>query len=176
MLWYLCAAADEVIPPLPTAYFNDYAHVVSSTNAELLNTMLESHERESSDQIVVAIFPKMQSDAPIKDYTLRMFNSWGVGQKGKNNGVCVFVFIQDRKMYIHVGFGLEKVLPNALCKWIIDTKIIPRFKQKDFDGGLIAGVKAIIAAAKGAYNGDGHTAAELRNSNTNAAFEKVVAP
>jgi hypothetical protein len=51
--------------------------------------MLENHERESSDHIVVAIFQRMQSDATIKDYTIRVFNSWGVGQKGKNNGVCV---------------------------------------------------------------------------------------
>jgi hypothetical protein len=166
-MWCLCAVADEVIPPLPTHYFNDYAHVVSSTNAALLDATLENYERESSDQIVVAVFQKMQSDAPIRDYTMRIFNSWGVGQKGKNNGVTLFVFIQDHKMYLNVGKGLEKTLPDATCKQILDTKIIPRFKQKDFDGGLSAGVSAIIAATKGAYQGNGQTATELQNANTN---------
>jgi uncharacterized protein len=171
LMWCLCAAADEIIPPAPTHYFNDYAQVVSSTNAALLDATLESYERESSDQIVVAVFPKMHSDAPIKDYTMRIFNSWGVGQKGKNNGVVLFVFIQDGKMYLNVGKGLEKALPDATCKQILDTKIIPRFKQKDFDGGFSAGVSAIIAATKGAYQGSGGTAKELRNANTNAAVQ-----
>lgn len=163
--------ADEVIPPVPTHYFNDYAHVVSSTNAALLDATLENYERESSDQIVVAVYPKMQSDAPIKDYTLRIANSWGIGQKGKNNGVSLFVFIQDHKLYMQVGKGLEKSLPDAACKQIIDNKIVPRFKQKDFDGGLSAGVTAIIAATKGAYQGNGNTAQELQNVNTNSAVQ-----
>jgi uncharacterized protein len=171
LMWCLCAVADEVIPPAPTHFFNDYAHVVSSTNAALLDATLENYERESSDQIVVAIFPKMQSDAPVKDYTTRVFNSWGVGQKGKDNGVIVFVFVQDHRMYINVGKGLEKSLPDATCKQIIDTKIVPRFKQKDYDGGLSAGAAAIIAATKGAYQGNGNTAAELQNANTNAAAQ-----
>jgi uncharacterized protein len=105
LLWCLSAAADEVIPPVPTLYFNDYANVVSATNAALLNSTLENYERESSDQIVVAVFPKMQSDAPIKDYTLRVANSWKVGQKDKNNSVVLFVFMQDRKMYGIISFS-----------------------------------------------------------------------
>ena len=171
LMWCLCAVADEIIPPAPTHYFNDYANTISSTNAAMLDATLENYERESSDQIVVAVFPKMQSDAPIKDYTMRIFNSWGVGQKGKNNGITLFVFIQDHKMYLNVGKGLEKALPDATCKQILDTKILPRFKQKDFDGGLSAGVSAIIAATKGAYQGSGETEKELQNANTNAPVQ-----
>ena len=70
-------------------------------------------------------------------------------------------------MYLQVGTGLEKALPDATSKQIIDTKIIPRFKQKDFDGGLSAGVAAIIAATKGAYQGNGSTAADIKNANDN---------
>lgn len=171
LMWCLGAAADEIIPPAPTHYFNDYAQVVSSTNAAQIEATLENYERESSDQIVVAIFPKMQSDAPIKEYTMRIFNSWRVGQKGKNNGVTVFVFIQDHKMYINVGKGLEKVLPDATCKQILNTKIIPCFKQMDFGGGLSAGVSAIITATKGEYQGTGITAKELQNTDTNSAVQ-----
>jgi uncharacterized protein len=159
----------EVIPPAPTHYFNDYASVVSPATASRLNSLLEEHERQSSDQIVVAVFPKMQSAAPIKDYTRRIANAWGVGQKGKNNGVTFLLFTQDHKMFVSVGTGLEKVLPDSTCKEILDTKITPYLKKGDFDGGLTAGVTAFIGATKGAYQGSGKTAAETKNSDTNTA-------
>lgn len=152
--------ADEVIPPPPAAYFNDYAHVVSAGTAAQLNQTLENFERQSSDQIVVAIYPKMQSDSSIDDYTVRVARSWQVGQKGKNNGAVLFVFVQDHKMFIEVGYGLEGVLPDALCKRIIDEEITPRFRAGDYDGGLTAGVQAILAAVKGEYQGTGTTVAE----------------
>lgn len=152
--------ADEVIPPPPAAYFNDYAGVVSAGTVAQLNQTLENFERQSSDQIVVAIFPKMQSDSSIDDYTVRVARSWQVGQKVKNKGAVLFVFVQDHKMFIEVGYGLESVLPDALCKRIIDEEITPRFRAGDFDGGLTAGVSAILAATKGEYQGTGTTAAD----------------
>jgi uncharacterized protein len=152
--------AAEVIPPPPTAYFNDYAHVVSAGRVAQLNQTLEDFERQSSDQILVAVFPKMQSDSSIEDYTVRVARSWQVGQKDKNNGAVLFVFVQDHKMFLQVGYGLEGVLPDALCKRIIDEQIAPRFKAGDFDGGLTAGVQAVIAATKGEYKGTGTTVAE----------------
>jgi uncharacterized protein len=152
--------ADEVIPPPRAAYFNDYAHIVSAGTAAKLDQTLEDFERQSSDQIVVAVFPKMQSDSSIEDYTVRVARSWQVGQKNKNNGAVLFVFVQDHKMFLQVGYGLESVLPDALCKRIIDEQISPRFKAGDFDGGLTAGVQAILAATKGEYKGTGTTVAE----------------
>jgi len=152
--------ADEVIPPAPAAYFNDYAHVTSATTAAQLNQTLENFERQTSEQIVVAVFPKMQSDSSIEDYTVRVARSWQVGQKDKNNGAVLFVFVQDHKMFLQVGYGLEGVLPDALCKRIIDEQITPRFRAGDFDGGLTAGVQSILAATKGEYKGTGTTAAE----------------
>ena len=151
------AFAAEVIPPAPARYFNDYANVISPATATSLNTTLENFERESSSQIVVAIFSKLQSDSSIEDYTFRVKQSWKVGQKGKDNGAALFVFIQDRKMFLQVGYGLEGVLPDALCKSIIADEITPRFRNQDYDGGLSAGVAAILAAAKGEYKGTGRT-------------------
>ena len=152
--------ADEVIPPVPAAYFNDYANVVSSATAAQLNQTLENFERQTSEQIVVAIFPKMQSDSSVEDYTVRVARSWQVGQKDKNNGAVLFVFVQDHKMFLQVGYGLEGVLPDALCKRIIDEQISPRFRAGDFDGGLTAGVQSILAATKGEYKGNGATIAD----------------
>ncbi|MGD0140096.1 MAG: TPM domain-containing protein [Tepidisphaeraceae bacterium] len=159
------ARAAEVIPPSPTSYFNDYANVVSSTTAQQLNEKLEQFERDTSNQIVVAIFPKMQSDSSIEDYTVRVAEAWKAGQRLKKNGAVLFVFIQDREVYLQVGYGLEGALPDALAKQIIDSEITPRFKQGDYDGGLTAGVDAIIAATKGEYKGTSSTAHDSNNSN-----------
>lgn len=156
----LSAWAAEVIPPTPKACFNDDAHVVSPATAAELNQKLEQFERQTSIQIVVAVFPKMQSDSSIEDYTVRVAQSWGVGQKGRNNGAVLFVFIQDRKMYLQVGYGLEGTLPDALAKRIIENEIKPHFRQGDFDGGLRAGVTAILQATQGEYKGTGRTVAE----------------
>jgi len=71
--------ADEVIPPRPAAYFNDYAQFVSAGRAAQFNKTLEDFERQSSDQIVVAVFPKMQSDSSVEDYTVRVAQSWQAG-------------------------------------------------------------------------------------------------
>jgi uncharacterized protein len=158
------ACAAEVIPPPPKQYFNDYANVVAPATAASLNRKLEDFERETSNQILVTVFPKMQSDSSIEDYTVRVAQSWKVGQKGKNNGAVLFVFIQDRKMYLQVGYGLEGALPDALGKRIIEDEIKPHFKKGDFSGGLSAGVNAVLAATKGEYIGSGRTVAESSSS------------
>jgi uncharacterized protein len=160
----LHAFADEVIPPAPQQYFNDYAQVVSASTASQLNQTLENFERQTSEQILVAIFPTMQSDSSIEDYTVRVARAWKVGQKDQNNGAVLFIFVQDHKMFLQVGYGLEAVLPDALCKKIIDEQISPRFKAGDFDGGLTAGVQSILAATKGEYKGTGATVADSYSS------------
>jgi uncharacterized protein len=163
LLFTLCCFSvhgGEVIPPAPTKYFNDYAGAVSPATAAQLNQKLEDFERQTSSQILVAVYPKMQSDSSIEDYTVRVAQSWKVGQKAKDNGAVLFVFIQDRKMYIQVGYGLEGALPDALAKRIIENEIKPRFRNGDFNGGLIAGVNAMLAATRGEYKGTGSTVAE----------------
>jgi uncharacterized protein len=105
--------AAEVIPPKPPGYFQDNAGVVSKEAALRFNEQLAQFERDTSNQVVVAVFPKMQSDDDVAAYTQRVFEAWGVGQKGLNNGAVLFVFVQDRKIWIHTGYGLEGALPDA---------------------------------------------------------------
>jgi uncharacterized protein len=166
LLLVLCSVAvglvdaAEVIPPRPTQYFNDYAGVVKPETAEQLNRKLEDFERSSSSQILVVIFPKMQSDSSVEDYTVRVAQSWAVGQKAKNNGAVLSVFVQDHQLYLQVGYGLEGPIPDATAKTIIEQEIKPRLRAGDFDGGLTAGVNAILQAARGEYKGTGRTVAE----------------
>ena len=169
-LFCLTALAGEVMPPPPAKYFNDYAGVVSAGTASQLNQRLEQFERDAASQIVVAIFPKMQSDSAIEDYTVRVAQSWKVGQKDKNNGAVLFIFTQDHKMFLQVGYGLEGALPDALCKRIIEDEIKPYFKAGNFDAGLTAGVNAILAATKGEYHGTGRTVAQQVTAGQLAPF------
>lgn len=160
------AVAAETIPPAPRAYFNDNAGVVSSGTARELNGRLEQFERETSNQLVVAIYPTMQSDTSIEDYTQRVAEAWKVGQKQRDNGAVLFVFVQDRAMFLQVGYGLEGALPDALAKNIIDTEIIPRIRANDWDGAMRAGVDSVIAATKGEYKGTGRTVGGGRGAPT----------
>ena len=157
------AGAEEVIPQKPTEYFNDYAHAVSPATGDRLNSELRGLEQQSSNQILVCIYSKMQTDSSIEDYCHRIYAGWGVGQKGKNNGAVLFVFKDDHKQRIEVGRGLEGVLPDSVCKDIEQDVMAPKFRAGDFDGGLTAGVEAMIQASKGAYKGNGRTVDQDQN-------------
>jgi uncharacterized protein len=162
LLFLACGAsrAAEVIPPAPAAYFNDYAGVIRPDAAAALNTELDQFERATSNQVLVAIYPHMQSDSSIEDYTVRVAQAWGVGQKGKKNGAVLFVFVEDHTLNIEVGYGLEGALPDALCQRIIDDQIVPRIHEGDFTGAMQAGVHSILAATRGEYKGTGSTDAQ----------------
>lgn len=161
--------AAEVIPPKPAAYFNDYAGVVSRDAASRFNEQLSLFERDTSNQVVVAVFPKMQSDDDVAAYTQRVAQSWGVGQKDKRNGVVLFVFTQDRKMFIQVGYGLEGALPDLTAFDITEHRIKPHFRNNDYEGGLARGIDSILQAIRGEYTGTGKTVREgyqLEKGNT----------
>jgi len=165
---FLCSraplSAAEVLPPKPPAYFNDYANVVSKEKALSLNEKLAQFERETSDQVVVAVFRKMETDSDIADYTQRIAESWKVGQAEKRNGAVLFVFLDDRKMFIQVGYGLEGALPDATAFDITERHIKPRFRTGDYTGGLEEGVDLILKAIRGEYKGDGATVKEKSRS------------
>jgi uncharacterized protein len=162
--------AAEVIPPKPTAYFNDYANIVSGEAAHRFNEQLAQFERDTSKQIVVAVFPKMESDSSIEDYTQRVAQAWGVGQKERRNGAVLFVFIKDRKMFIQVGYGLEGTLPDATAFDITEYQIKPHFRDKDYEGGLAAGIDSIFKAIRGEYKGSGKTVAEQHGNSGVPSF------
>src|SRR5438552_5367941 len=158
--------AAETIPPKPAGYFKDDAGVVSKEAALRFNEQLAQFERDTSNQIWVVVYPKMQSDSSIEDYTRRVAQTWGVGQKDRRNGAVLFVFVQDRKMFIQVGYGLEGALPDVTAFDITERHIKPRFRVKDYDGGLTVGVDLIRKAIRGEYKGSGRTNAE-RGSRSN---------
>jgi len=165
-LAFCAALAFAQTPPRPTKYFNDYAGVVSAQTAERLNRALEDFEKQTSSQILVAIFPKLPENSALEDFTLRAAEAWKPGQQGKDNGAILFIFRDDRKMRIEVGYGLEGAIPDSVAARIINNEITPRFRAQDFDGGVTAGVNALMQAARGEYRGTGSTVASRRNRGT----------
>jgi uncharacterized protein len=166
--------AAEVIPPPPRDHFNDAAGIVDPRTAARLEAELTQYERDTTNQILVAIYPRMQSDSSIEDYTVRVAQSWKVGRSDRKNGAVLFIFSQDRKLYIQVGYGLEGVLPDVICKRIVEDVIKPRFRENDFTGGVEAGVHAMLAAARGEYRGTGHIAAENQGAPSGALKPIVI--
>ncbi len=160
LLAVMPAHAAEVIPPKPSAYFNDNARVVSPQASRSFNEKLAQFERETSNQIVVAVYRKMESDSDIADYTQRIAQSWGVGQGDRRNGAVLFVFVDDRKMHVQVGYGLEGVIPDITAYDITERNIKPRFRNNDYEGGLATGIQLLMQAARGEYKGSGKTVAE----------------
>ena len=134
---------------------NDYAGVLSRSTVDDLNRKLQDFENQTSNQVLVVIYPKMQSNSDINDYAIRVAQAWGVGRKDRKNGVVLFIFTQDHKMTIQVGYGLEGALPDITAKQIIADEIAPKFRSNDYNGGVSAGVDAIMKATKGEYKGRG---------------------
>jgi len=168
--------AAEVIPPSPSPhYVVDAAHVLSPDALAEIDQQLEDFERATSNQLVVAIYPKIQTDDDIAAYAVRVFQAWQIGQKEHDNGVLLLMSIQDHKLTIQVGYGLEGALPDATAKMIIDQEITPRFKEGDYEGGIRAGVAAIIAATKGEYKGNGQVGPNGIDSNGIVGIVVIIA-
>lgn len=153
-------AADNAIPPRPSTYVFDPGQFLPATRANQLNLQLAEFERKTSDQVVVAIFPDLPEGESLEDFTQRTAEAWQVGQKGRDNGVILFIFVQPHKVRIEVGYGLEGVLPDITAHRIITEDIIPAFKAGNFKAGVTWGVHSILAAIQGEYKGTGKTAAE----------------
>lgn len=142
--------AEEPLPPVPSAHFNDYAGVVSAADAQRLDAKLAAFEQQTSTQLVVAVFPKLPS-ASLDDFTIHTVEKWKVGGKQSDNGAVFFVFVADRMMRIETGYGLEGSLPDQLAARILDEAVRPRLRAGDWAGGLEAGIDGIIAATRGEY-------------------------
>jgi uncharacterized protein len=142
--------AAETLPPPPAAYFNDYAGLVPVADAQRLDAKLRQFAEQTSTQVVVAVFPSLPS-ASLEDFTVRTAQSWRVGRKDWDNGAVFFVFVNDRKMRVETGYGLEGALPDQLAGRILDEQVRPRFRSGDWAGGLEAGIDGILAATRGEY-------------------------
>ena len=142
------------MPPAPTQPVTDYAHVLLPDAVARLNQQALSYEPGSTRKIVTAIFPSLESES-VEDFTIRLAEAWKVGSKKNNDGVLVVVFVQEHKVRIEVGYGLEGQLTDAQSIRIIEDLMAPRFRAGDYEGGLRAALAAIDTATGGHFHEDG---------------------
>ncbi len=128
----------------------DEANILDAHRRTSLDTLLESHERATSNQVVVVTLSSLQG-YDIADFGYQLGRHWGVGQQDKDNGVLLIVAPQERKVRIEVGYGLEGTLTDALASQIIQRKILPKFRNGDMPAGIESGAKTIVSALAGTY-------------------------
>jgi uncharacterized protein len=132
------------LPPSPRAYIEDHASVLSEDALCKINERLAGHEKETTDQIEVYLERRKPEGIFLDAYAKELFNQWGIGQRGKNNGVLILIFTEDRKIRITVGKGLEKVLPDEECGRIIRECMVTDFKAGNYASGIEKAISAII--------------------------------
>src|SRR6478735_10841301 len=142
--------AQRAVPEQGGVWVHDEAHVLSAATVAQLESVLKAERDSTSNQIAVLIVPSLEGE-DIDGYGIRVADSWKLGTKDNDNGVLLLVALQERKVRIEVGQGLEGVLTDALSSRINRNEIAPRFRQGDYDGGVLAGVSAIIQTIKGQY-------------------------
>ncbi|HET6622139.1 MAG TPA: TPM domain-containing protein [Dongiaceae bacterium] len=142
------ARADTLPIPALTGRVVDQANILSGSDESRLDAKLQEFENKSSIQLVVVTLPSLEGRL-IEDWGLALGRTWGIGQKGKDNGALLVVAPNDRELRIEVGYGLEGTLPDATADSIIRNVIVPRFKAGDMAGGISDGVDAIIKVLSG---------------------------
>lgn len=173
MRWLAClllliagVAQAQTFPAL-TGRVVDAANIIPDDQEAALTAKLDTLEKESSRQLVVATVPSLEG-YDIADYGYRLGRTWGIGQKDQNNGAILLVAPNDRKVRIEVGYGLEPILTDAFSSVIINTQIIPAFKAGDFPAGINDGTDAIIAQLKLPPEEAAKYAAQLASQSANA--------
>jgi uncharacterized protein len=146
--------AQRAVPPLWGHRVHDEAHVLKTETIDLLESMLKQHEDSTTNQIAVLIIPSLEGEI-LEEYSLRVAHTeWKLGKEKNDNGALLLIAVDDRKMRIEVGQGLEGALPDAVANRIIRNEIAPHFREQDYDAGVRAGVEGIIGAVRGEYEAE----------------------
>ena len=147
----ISANAALTFPPL-TGRVVDNAEILSQETQARLTALLAEHEKQTGNQVVVATVKDLQGD-DVRDYGYQLGRAWGIGQKGKDNGVLILVSLNPHRADIEVGYGLEGTLTDVQSKLITENVMKPAFKQGDYDGGMLAGTVDVLRTLGGKPSG-----------------------
>lgn len=144
MFWSSIVNAQN-IPQAPTSYqpINDFANLLSKAEIDTLSSQLRKYEKAKTTQIVVVTINSLEGSS-IEQYANKLFNSWGIGQKGVDNGVLLLVAKEDRKMRIETGYGAEAYLTDLEAGQIIDEILKPNFRKEKFGAGIELAIGEIL--------------------------------
>src|SRR5687768_17437872 len=146
-------AQDIPARPDPPRLVNDLADILTPQQEQSLEQMLVAYDDSTSTQIVV-VTVKTLGNWEVEQFSHTIGDRWGVGQKGKDNGIVITLGMETHDVFISTGRGTEGALPDITAKHIVEEQMIPRFRQNDFHGGLVAGVRSIQQAMAGEYKGE----------------------
>lgn len=149
----------------PPRLVSDYAGMLSSGEANLLEQKLTTYDDTSSTQIAIVIISGLEG-ADIAQYATELGIKWGIGRKGKDNGVLLLIASKEHKMFIATGRGVEASLPDIICKRIIDHALKPRFKEGNYYAGINAAIDEITARLAGQFSNDDTSAQPGPNLNS----------
>src|SRR5438552_1802979 len=136
-------AAVLTVPPRPTEYVTDNAGALSASTVQSLDAELKHYEDVTGHRVVVWI-GQTTGDVPLEDWTIKAAETWKVGRKGKDDGAILFLFMQDHKIRIEVGYALEGALTDADSSRIINETIRPKMRASDVDGAVQDGVDRML--------------------------------
>lgn len=136
-----------------TRYVCNPANILSVAACDSIDRMLYALEQQTGIETVVAVVPSIGSEDCF-DFTHQLLNEWGVGKKGKNNGLVILLVTDQRCIQFYTGYGLEGDLPDAICKRIQTRYMIPYLKNGNWDEGMVAGVRAVCARLDGSMVND----------------------
>ncbi len=159
--------SQKTVPELWGIRVHDDAHALKQETVDQLEKELKSYEDSTSNQIAILIVQSLDGDV-LEEYSLRVAEKWKLGKKGKDNGVLLLIAVDDHKMRIEVGEGLEGVLTDAQSNRIIRNEIAPEFRRNDYDAGVKAGIDGIIKTIKGEYKAE-----EVDSSSELSGSEKI---
>lgn len=163
--------ADTLLQSLrPTADVNDFAGILSDEQKRELETRCQSLRQGNRAQFAVVIVQSLEG-GEIDDFANKLFAQWGVGEKGKDNGILLLVAMQDRKARVEVGYGLEPILPDAFAGRVLNQQLFPAFKKQRYFDGLSGAVNRICEIIE---RGQPATAEERRPAGELGFSEKVI--
>lgn len=130
--------------PQPVGWVNDFEEVLDSATEAHLTKLIEDHNHKTSNQISIVTISSIMPYTYLGEYANDLANAWGVGERGKNNGVTIIYSKALHEARIATGYGLEKIVTNELCKKIVDEFMLPAFHKGDYGKGMIDGVTELI--------------------------------
>lgn len=154
------SSAQEIPSPLSGKMVNDFAGVISDRDEIYLEKQLREFNDSTSTQIAVVTVTSLDGKS-ISDYATELGHKWGVGTKGKDNGIVILFKPKTTEsrgeVFIAVGYGLEGAVPDATAKMIVEREMIPYFKENRTSQGISQAVSTLFSLVKGEYTADTYT-------------------
>ncbi len=147
-LWFLLLLTPIFLSaqnyPKPTDWVSDFASVIPADQQAQISAICNEVKQKTGAELAVATIRNLNG-ASIKDFANDLFKQWGIGEKGKDNGVLFLLAVQDRKVWIEVGYGLEPILPDGKVGRILDQYVVPDLRNNDFGSGLLRATVAVAS-------------------------------